>query len=394
MTASLYIHIPFCSSKCDYCDFFSVRVNDSDSSLLDAYIKTLLEDIKGQIEFFKINRIPSIYIGGGTPSVLGAGRMEIFLSGLKSALGALFNTISEFTTEANPESADEAFIAACRKGGVNRISLGVQSFNEKSLKAAGRKCNQGLKEKNLALASRHFQDSLSIDLIAGLPFQTSSVLLDDINRALDFSPSHISLYSLSLDEETPLGKKLFGLGPQKLSLPAGDNADRLWIKGRNALEKAGFAQYEVSNFAKPGKACIHNIRYWRMENWIGAGPASSGTIIEDHSGTGRRYTYPCDIRAYLNASPPQLNSACIETLDRETLIKESIFMGFRYLGGPDTELFKKRFGCSIESLIPKTIASWSSRGFFEKAQPYSLAPSRNGLLFLNSFIADSFAELA
>ena len=232
MTASLYIHIPFCASKCDYCDFFSIRTDsNSDSSLLDAYIRALLDDIKEQIDFFNINCMPSIYIGGGTPSVLGALRMQFFLSGLKSVLGALFKTVGEFTIEANPESADEAFFSVCKSQGVNRISLGIQSFYEKSLHAAGRKCSQSLKEKSLALANSYFPGAFSVDLISGLPFQTASVVLSDINRSLDFSPAHISLYSLTLDAQSPLGKKFPGL--------LGDNADRLWIKGRNALENAG-----------------------------------------------------------------------------------------------------------------------------------------------------------
>ncbi len=160
------------------------------------------------------------------------------------------------------------------------------------------------------------------------------------------------------------------------------------------LEKAGLVQYEVSNFALPDKTCAHNTRYWRMENWLGIGPAASGTIINDASGNGRRFTYPADINAYLAATEPRIRSARIEELDKANLIRESLLMGFRCRAGPDPLIFKQRFGCNIEDCIPETIARWRGRGFFETGQDSgSLAPSREGLLFLNAFLRDAFGEL-
>jgi oxygen-independent coproporphyrinogen-3 oxidase len=304
---------------------------------------------------------------------------------LLAGLGALLPGLpGEFTVEANPESADGDFLQSCREGGVNRISLGVQSFHEPSRRAVHRA--GGRPEERLALVSRRYPGEFSADLITGLPFQTGAVLLKDIERLLAFEPAHVSLYSLTVEPGTPLAEEARFRG----ILPNRDEADALWLSGRDALEKAGYAQYEVSSFARPGKECIHNIRYWRMENWLGAGPAASGTIIDDAAGTGRRHTYPADLAAYLGVPRPALKSAALEELDRAALIRESLLMGFRYRKGPDAALFRRRFSRTIEECIPQTIARWRRSGFF--AAGTDLAPSREGLLFLDAFLRDAFEE--
>ena len=403
MTASLYMHIPFCSpnawgGRCDYCDFFSVPVNAAnDTNMMDSYISRLLGDIKDQFAMFGVDHVPTVYIGGGTPSALGSERMERLLAGLKALLEPMAAPPAEITVEANPESADEAFMQACVSGGITRISLGVQAFHEPSRQAVRRTGSSSLIEERLALAAEYFPGAFSVDLITGLPYQTIAIVRNDIERALAFRPCHVSLYSLIVEPDTPLGKRVSPLhdgGPNRngeAALPCADAADSLWIAGRDMLEKAGLAQYEVSNFSLPGKECAHNIRYWRMENWLGAGPSASGTIINDTAGSGRRYTYPADIAAYLDSGP--LDSACAEELDKAALIRESLLMGFRYRGGPDPHIFRQRFGCSIEDCIPMAVSRWRGRGFFETGRPGNPAPSRRGMLFLNGFLRDAFAEL-
>ena len=389
MTSSLYIHIPFCANSCDYCDFFSVPINiENNVNFIDTFIDALLGDIEDQFAFFGVDYVPTVYMGGGTPSVLGAARIERLLAGLRALLKPMKKVPAEFTIEANPESADEDFLQACAAGGVNRISMGVQTFHEPSRHAVHRGGGE-LLEKRLAAAAAYFPNALSADLITGLPFQTAGMVREDIERLLVFKPVHVSLYSLTLDPHTPLGRQLSRRGAAALCLPCGDEADSMWIAGRGKLEEFGLAQYEVSNFALTGKTCAHNIRYWRMENWLGAGPAASGTIIDDKTGSGRRFTYPDDIESYLD---PKNARKTVEELDRSDLIRESLLMGFRYRKGPDPAIFKKRFGCGIEDCIPKTISRWRERGFFEAQEDGSLAPSREGLLFLNSFLRDAFSE--
>ena len=346
---------------------------------MDSFIYAVLDDIADQIACFSISHIPTVYIGGGTPSVLGAQRMEYLLTGLNSLIQALNAVPAEFTVEANPESADSTFLQACINGGVTRISLGVQSFHDPSRRAVHREGNKVLLEERIALTSELFPGAFSADLITGLPLQSMAVLENDIHRLLSFRPAHVSLYSLIV--EPPCSGEYNS-----------DEADNLWIAGRDMLENSGFAQYEVSNFALPHKACTHNIRYWRMENWLGAGPAASGTIIDERSGTGRRSTYQTDVQAYLAAPRPRFQSALIEELSRCGLIRESLLMGFRYRGGPCPQSFVQRFKCRIEDCIPQTISRWRRRDFFDKAG--SLAPSREGLLFLNGFLSDAFTELS
>jgi oxygen-independent coproporphyrinogen-3 oxidase len=389
MEASLYIHVPFCSQKCDYCDFYSVPIACSDAQpLMDPYIEAVLGDIEDQIRLFNINNIPSVYIGGGTPSMLGAERITRFLNSIKTLLTSIDAPPLEFTVEANPESTDEAFLQACVDGGVSRISLGVQSFCEASRKSVGRQGGVRRIEDALALAARYFPLAFSADLITGLPFQTDAVVCQDIKRLLSFPVAHVSLYSLILEPQTPLGR---AVKQGAVSLPSPDEADNLWIAGRDLLESSNLRQYEVSNFCLPDRTCAHNIRYWRMENWLGAGPAASGPIIDEKTGAAKRFTYPPDIEIYLKMPGPRVNYAITEELDRTDLIKETLLMGFRYCEGPDKGLFKQRFGLEIEECIPKTIALWSGRNFFQTGQ--GLKPSKQGLLFVNGFLRDAFGEL-
>ena len=349
-------------------------------------VDALLADVADQLELFDVAEVPTVYIGGGTPSVLGAKRMERLLAGLWPLLPG---PPGECTVEANPESADDDFIRSCREGGVSRISLGVQSFHEPARRAVHRVGEGSLLNRRLALAARYYPGAFSADLITGLPFQSTETVLDDIMRLLDFGPAHVSLYSLTVEPETPLARE----GRFRKILPGADEADARWIAGRDALERAGYAQYEVSSFARPGGRCAHNIRYWRMENWIAAGPAASGTLIDDAGGTGRRRSFPADIAAYLAAPRPVVETfALVEELDRPALIRESLLMGFRYLGGPDHGLFRRRFSRNIAGCVPQTIGRWRERGFFAAADG-ELAPSRQGLLFLDAFLRDAFAEL-
>jgi len=371
LNLSLYIHIPFCNSFCDYCDFYSV-IAEKDKlrkNRIDVFLNSLIADINYQIEYFNVKEIKTVYIGGGTPSVLGE-RITVLFDALKKI--TWFSPV-EFTVEANPESAAEDFLCACKEGGVNRLSLGVQTFHEPSRKAVTRIGDAALLERRLALAKRFFPDSLSVDLITGLPYQNEKTVLNDIKRLLDFDPAHISLYSLTVESNTPLEQKL---AAKEIILPENDFSDSLWLSCRDALKEAGFWHYEISNFAKNGKVCRHNIRYWLMEGWLGAGPAASGTVINEEDGTAKRFTYPSDIDAY-NASPFIKNTIC-EELDKSVLMRESLLMGFRYCEGPDKLLFKKRFGCSVEDCIPRTLEKWKNKDI---------------MLFLNSFLSDAFNEL-
>ncbi|MDR2073474.1 MAG: coproporphyrinogen III oxidase family protein [Spirochaetaceae bacterium] len=363
---SLYLHIPFCDAKCDYCDFYSIPLGhkspkDKDR-IINRYITAVLKETERRLGN---HRVPTVYIGGGSPSSLGAAGMTRLLRGL----GSLMPPAGELTVEANPETADGAFLDACGSGGVTRLSLGVQSFDRRALKALGRRGGWQDLPHRVAAAAEVFGPGLSLDMMSGIPGQTEAELRRDIDRALSYNPGHISFYALTVEPGTPLARRAAG----GLTLLPPDTADRLWLAGRRALIRGGYGHYEVSNFALPGRRGAHNIRYWRMENWIGVGAGASGTCIGSH-GRGRRIHYGPDAETFITG-PVEI----VEPLDRSTVLREILLMGYRYIEGPDPALFRKRFGRTIEEVIPKTLAKWND--------------TEKRLLFLNSFLLDSFMEL-
>jgi oxygen-independent coproporphyrinogen-3 oxidase len=373
-SASFYIHIPFCASFCDYCDFYSIAAQNISEDYIESFITSLIKDINYQIEYFNINEIPAVYIGGGTPSVLGKKILRLF-----DALKKIpFFKPKEFTIEANPESITKEFLSLCRQGGVDRMSLGVQTFHEPSRVSVNRKGNASLLENSLTIASEYFPGAqtgfdLSIDLMTGLPYQDEKIICEDIKRIRAYNPSHISLYSLTVENKTPLEKKI---NTKEITLPNRDKADSLWLLGCELLENEGYDHYEVSNFALNGKQCLHNLRYWQMKNWIGAGPSASGTMINEKTATAQRFTYAQNVDAYIKT--PLITSAHCEKIDKKTLLQDTILMGFRCKEEIENELFKNRFGFSIEECIPKTLAKWKEK---------------DKMFFLNTFLSDAFTEI-
>jgi oxygen-independent coproporphyrinogen-3 oxidase len=297
----------------------------------------------------------------------------------------------EWTVEANPESLDKEFLRICRAAGVNRLSLGIQTFSPPVREKLHRGGGMEQLRHALALAAEQFPGAFSVDLLTGLPGQSRAMLQRDIGQALGFKPAHVSLYALSLEEGTPLWARA-------AELPSGDRADRLWIHGRDMLEGSGYAQYEVSNFCLPGNESCHNLRYWAMKNWLALGPSGSGTLIDDREGAGLRLSWPADLDAWLVRGPDWRTRLREEKLDRLTLVKESLLMGFRCTHWPDASLFRRRFGVSPEEAIPGTLARWRSRGLV-RAKDAADAPetgpalTAEGLLFLNPFLVDAFEEL-
>ena len=387
LSASLYVHVPFCTGVCDYCDFFSVPIK-SDDPRLSSYVDQILEDADSLLDRLNVKQIPTLYIGGGTPSVLGASLLRALVQGLRDLWkkNGVSEAPMEISLEANPESCDEEFLAACRDAGVTRLSLGIQTFHEASRQAVHRAGEGRLLPERLKLVSDFYPRSFSADLISGLPFQDEKIIQEDIEKLTAFNPAHVSLYALTIEPETPLGIQAANTW---VAIPKKDEADRLWITGRDVLERAGYAQYEVSNFCAPGKESLHNLRYWHMKNWLGLGPSASGTVIND-DGTAWRFTATPDIDLWLqrktNKEPPGLK----EELDVLTVIKETLLMGFRLLKGPDDVLFKRRFKKSIEETIPCTINAWRNQGLLQQYRP---ALTREGLLLLDPFLIQAFREL-
>lgn len=273
----LYIHIPFCLSKCPYCDFYSVRL---DENLAGEYKKAVIRNLKEYREQFD-----TVYFGGGTPILLWKEICEI-LENVSVAKGA------EVTIEANPCCTDRERLSALKAAGVNRISFGVQSLNEGELKALGRRHNSGEAVKAVETAYECEFENISADLMLAVPFQTEESVCHSIERLARLPVTHISAYMLKIEENTPFARA-------ELNLPNEEKVCGIYLRAVEALEKAGFAQYEISNFAKKGFMCRHNLKYWNCEEYLGIGPASHSYY------NGERFYVNRDLKEFIS-SPLQI----------------------------------------------------------------------------------------
>ncbi len=280
----IYIHIPFCASKCGYCDFYSLA--DCESKKMEQYQQALETHIRQSAAQLAPYYIDSVYFGGGTPSYFGAKRLCSILNTLKRSCRVLKS--AEITVEANPDSVRLSEMTALRKEGVNRISLGAQSANPDILKMIGRRHSWQQVEKAAKTIRAAGIERLSVDLIYGLPSQTKQDWADTLSKALQLQPEHLSCYGLKLEEGTPLYR--YKDSPM---LPSEDEQADMYLYATEFLAQCGYQQYEISNFSLPGQESRHNMKYWRLRDYMGFGPGA-------HSCVGHlRYSYVRDLDAYI-----------------------------------------------------------------------------------------------
>lgn len=392
MEISLYVHVPFCRQKCDYCDFFSIPSNRASCVCPDEkYVRSVLNEIRFYVKKYSVSRWKTVYIGGGTPSQLGAKLLFELVSGIKSAVSD--KTADEFTVEMNPEDLTEDILNSAQKAGVDRISTGIQALDQKALDSVNRHCPLQTAISSLELLQKKWKKKLSVDFIAGLPGQTYSSFKKQFETVFNFKNiDHISLYSLTLEENTPLYKKIES-GKIKWSQ---QKTDRMWILGRKILKENGFIQYEVSNFARTGAESLHNKVYWHLENYIGCGSGACGSVYGEVS---ERWTNTCSIKNYENfwldfnpesEIPESIRQ--VEKIDLQTQEFEWIMMGFRLLEGVCSEEFKKRFGKSLEERIgvkDGLFFEWSKKHLarsYKKDGKTFYALNERGLMLLNLFL--------
>lgn len=282
----IYIHAPFCDGKCPYCDFYSLPASDK---LMDRYTEKIAEQLLRYPD--KKLSAPTVYIGGGTPSLLGAKRLDKILNA--AAKGFQLQTDAEITLEANPRSVDNAFFAAVRKSGFNRVSVGLQSGNERELALLQRRHTVESAAQAVRCAREGGFENLSLDLMLALPDQTKETLGHSIDIAAGLGAQHISAYILKIEEDTPFATRY-----QPDDLPDDELTRGLYLFMAEKLEALGYLQYEISNFAKPGCESRHNLLYWRCEEYLGFGP-SAHSFFE-----GRRFFYPADLSEFLEGTSP------------------------------------------------------------------------------------------
>ena len=342
ISKSLYIHIPFCRSKCAYCDFFS---RGESRSVPDAYLDALIRELSFYTSRYGIEQFRTVYIGGGTPSLLSPPQLSRLLHAACS--GPL--QPEEVTVEMNPESLSEdllAVFAAC-PADRRRLSLGIQSLQATALNAVNRHCTAAETRKALELTAEHWQGDLCLDLIAGLPCQTDTAFIRSLNDCLAYRPQHISLYSLTIEEGTPL---YTAIGSMNWNA---DAADEQWIIGKELLEAAGFCQYEVSNFCKKGHESRHNMTYWQQEDYIGIGSGATGSVYDFSGEGGLRWTntkYIETYSAFWNACSKSDSLPAEDAIPRETERltleieeEEFLMMGLRSTYGISAGEYQRRF---------------------------------------------------
>jgi putative oxygen-independent coproporphyrinogen III oxidase len=358
---SLYVHLPFCRSKCPYCDFFSVPCDRNED--IERVVDDILEEMGWFARLLLPSTVPTVYVGGGTPSLLPPHSLERLLAGIR----AFAPEPEEWTVEANPESLTVAFLQTCARQGVGRLSLGVQSTRDRLLRVLGRPGDESDNRAALARIRSFWRGRLNLDFLVGVPGQSRADLFGDLLQARQTGAGHVSLYALTPPPGTALAKAV-----------QEDARDELWLAGFEQLEAQGYRNYEVANFARPGEECLHNLRYWRLLPYLGVGPGAVSTLPGAGGEVFRLY-HAEDVTAYRAGNPWGLRQ---EMIRPKEFLLETLMMGFRLRRGIDAEEFSRRFGRPLPELLPVAWREWEQRGCLRE-DPEVYAFTDQGRLLLN-----------
>lgn len=357
---ALYLHIPFCVKRCNYCDFATQAI-ETDSPVIDEYIEQLVLQIRQKAKEGELGHIETIYIGGGTPSYIGLSRLSMLLYTL--SLSLRLEPDVECSMEANPESVNEHLIRDIWALGVNRLSLGVQSFDDDILALLGRAHSAQDAERAIICAQERF-DNVSIDLMAGIPGQSDESFKSSVERALDLGVSHISIYPLTIEQNTPFYQQLMR---GKLADTDDDvQAHHMQIAER-LLREHGFERYEVASYAKPGYECKHNCAYWTGVPYLGLG-VSAATMTQNDS---RRMRIQ--------------DGQVTDDLNRAQMFAEDIMLGMRMSAGVSDELVEQ--AARELPKLTETLSSLVRRGFIEHSSS-AWKPTETGWLCGNELYGE------
>ena len=367
---SLYVHIPWCVRKCPYCDFNSHAAPD----LLPetAFVDALLEDLTLALPSIWGRRVETVFFGGGTPSLLSPDAIDRLITGFRTLLP--LSPEAEITLEANPGTVDAERFSGFRAAGVNRLSLGIQSFDDASLQTLGRIHNRAQAIAAIEAAARTF-DTFNLDLMVGLPQQNVDAALADIEQALSFFPPHFSCYQLTLEPHTA-----FAANPPA-NLPDDDSCAEIQDRLEERLSIAGYEHYETSAFAKAGHQCRHNLNYWTFGDYLGIGPGAHGKLTS-HEGVRRsmRHKLP---KIYLGAAGTSSFTQTDEAIDGNALVGEFMMNALRLNAGFTTNIFERHTGLPW-LIISREVESAIRDGFLEwVVAGKHLRPTLQGRRFLN-----------
>ncbi|MGV3110649.1 radical SAM family heme chaperone HemW [Streptococcus pluranimalium] len=368
---SAYVHIPFCTQICYYCDFSKVFIKNQP---VDDYLTALISEFN----YYDIHDLKTLYIGGGTPTAISAEQLDYLLSNLEKQIN--LEMLEEFTIEANPGDLTPEKIEVLKKSAVNRVSLGVQTFFDKQLKQIGRSHNEAQIYESIDAFKAAGLTNISIDLIYALPNQTMEQVEENVRKALALDIPHLSLYSLILENHTVfMNKQRRG----RLHLPNEDIEADMFTYIINELEKNGFEHYEISNFTKPGFESRHNLMYWDNVEYYGVGAGASGYL------DGVRYRNRGPIQHYLKAIAEHGHSRLGEDiLSKEEMMEEEFFLGLRKKSGISISHFEAKFGVGFEERYGQIVADLVKDGLLIHEDD-TIRMTKKGL-FLGDTVAEKF----
>ena len=373
----LYIHIPFCVRKCTYCDFASFAGKEH---WMRSYIDLLLLECDQQLVSLHNPDITSIYIGGGTPSILPAELFQCLLQGIHARFHILPDC--EWTCEANPGTLTPQWLDVARQNGVNRLSMGMQAKQSSLLSILGRIHEFSDVQQSVSMAKDHGIENISLDLMFGLPGQNLDMWVETLHAALELKPRHISCYGLIPEDGTPLKRDL---DTGKLTLPNENDEREMYDTAIRILHQSGFQQYEISNFALPGYACQHNIGYWRQVYYLGIGVAASSML----PCTGYPYlrkTNPSTLEEYQSVLSGNLLPE-IQFISKEEAMFETLMLGLRMNDGVNEQAFHTMHGVSLEAYRGPALRQQIQKGLIEMSHG-SYRLTRRGMDIQNSILVD------
>ena len=367
---SAYVHIPFCTQICYYCDFSKVFIKNQP---VDDYLQALIREF----ESYDIEQLRTLYIGGGTPTSITAQQLDYLLTNLTKHLD--LSVLEEFTIEANPGDLTDDKIEVLKKSAVNRVSLGVQTFNDKQLKRIGRSHNESQIYSTIDHLKTAGFDNISIDLIYALPGQTMEDVKENVAKAIALDIPHLSLYSLILEHHTVFMNKM---RRGKLNLPQEDLEVEMFEYIIAELEANGFEHYEISNFTKPGFESRHNLMYWDNAEYYGVGAGASGYL------NGVRYRNRGPIQHYLKAVSEGNARLSEEVLTKDEMMEEELFLGLRKKSGVSIAKFEEKFGVSFEEHYGQIVTELCQQGLLVSDDKV-VRMTKKGL-FLGDTVAERF----
>ena len=334
----LYLHMPFCVRKCAYCDFLSFPTDQETQNL---YTRRLREDIDAMGKKYGDTPVDTIFIGGGTPSVPDSALIVGIMERVRKAFHVVED--AEISMEANPGTVTREKLTDYRRSGINRLSFGLQSANDRELKLLGRIHTWAEFLESFHLARECGFTNINIDLMSALPGQTRESWKDTLKRVTDLNPEHISAYSLIIEDGTPFGEK-YGSEEGRKLLPDEDSEREMYHETKRFLRDCGYERYEISNYAKPGRACRHNIGYWTGLPYLGLGLGASSYM------DGCRFAVNSDMKQYLEEKPGMFTD--VEKLTKKDMEEEFFYVGLRMTAGVSLPEFERRFGVSAKDVYP------------------------------------------